>query len=83
MNAVRGLASKGLGVTVLPRSIAEQDGAPIAVRAFRPEPITWPIALVWRADRRQPPAAKAFLGLALAQAETLRAEAARAAELAA
>jgi DNA-binding transcriptional LysR family regulator len=83
MNAVRGLASKGLGVTVLPRSVAEQDGAPIAIRAFRPEPITWPIALVWRADRKQPPAAKAFLGLALAQAETLRAEAARPSEIAA
>jgi DNA-binding transcriptional LysR family regulator len=83
MNAVRGLASKGLGVTVLPRSIAEQDGEPIAIRAFRPEPITWPIALVWRADRRQPPAAKAFLGLALAQAESLRAQAARASEIAA
>ena len=83
MNAVRGLASKGLGVTVLPRSIAEQEGEPIAVRAFRPEPITWPIALVWRADRKQPPAAKAFLGLALAQAETLRAESARLGEIAA
>jgi len=83
MNAVRALASKGLGVTVLPRSVAEQGGAPIAIRAFRPDPITWPVALVWRADRRQPPAAKAFLGLALAQAESLRAEAARSGEIAA
>ncbi len=35
----------------------------------RPEPFTWPVALVWRATRRQPPAAKAFLALAIACAE--------------
>jgi len=69
MSAVRALASKGLGVAVLPRSVAEQDGPPIVLRPFRPEPITWPVALVWRATRRQPPAAKAFLALALARAE--------------
>ena len=69
MTAVRALASKGLWVAVLPRSVAEQDGPPIALRPFRPEPITWPVALVWRATRRQPPAAKAFLKLALARAE--------------
>jgi DNA-binding transcriptional LysR family regulator len=69
MNAVRALASKGLGVAVLPRSVAEQDGPAIVLRPFRPEPITWPVALVWRATRRQPPAAKAFLAMALARAE--------------
>jgi DNA-binding transcriptional LysR family regulator len=77
MNAVRALASKGLGVAVLPRSIAELDGPPVIMRPFRPERITWPIALVWRADRRQPAAAKAFLALALeraATAETARPE---------
>jgi DNA-binding transcriptional LysR family regulator len=68
MNAVRALASKGLGVAVLPRSIAELDGPPVVMRPFRPERITWPIALVWRADRRQPAAAKAFLALALERA---------------
>lgn len=69
MNAVRALASKGLGVAVLPRSVAEERGAPIVLRPFGPEPLTWPVALVWRATRRQPPAAKAFLALALAHAE--------------
>ena len=38
------------------------------LRPFGPEPITWPVSLVWRATRRQPPAAKAFLALALAAA---------------
>jgi len=74
MSAVRALASHGLGVAVLPRSVAEQDGPPIVIRPFRPEPVTWPIALVWRASRRQPPAAKVFLALALARAEEAVAE---------
>ena len=38
-------------------------------RPIGPEPLTWPVALVWRAARRQPPAAKAFLALALERAE--------------
>jgi DNA-binding transcriptional LysR family regulator len=72
MSAVRSLASKGLGVAVLPRSVAELDGPPVVLRPFRPEPVTWPVALVWRADRRQPRAAKAFLALALERAEALQ-----------
>jgi DNA-binding transcriptional LysR family regulator len=69
MMAVRTLASKGLGVTVIPRSAAEQDGPPIVWRPLGPERLTWPVALIWRAARRQPPAAKAFLSLALTRAE--------------
>jgi DNA-binding transcriptional LysR family regulator len=69
MSAVRALAATGLGVAVLPRSIAELPGPTVELRPFRPDPVTWPIALVWRADRRHPPAAKAFLGLALERAE--------------
>ncbi len=69
MAAVRGLASKGLGVAVIPRSVAEQPGPPIELRPIGPEPLTWPIALVWRAARRQSPAGKAFLQVALESAE--------------
>lgn len=69
MAAVRGLASKGLGVAVIPRSVAEQPGPPIELRQIGPEPLTWPIALVWRAARRQSPAGKAFLQVALESAE--------------
>jgi len=65
MGAVRALASAGLGVSVLPRSIASQSGPPIAWRPFGPVPLGWPVALVWRPRRRQSPAAKAFLALAL------------------
>ena len=69
MAAVRTLASKGLGIAVMPRTIAEQPGPPIEVRQVGPEPLTWPIALVWRTGRRQSPAGKAFLQVALAYAE--------------
>jgi DNA-binding transcriptional LysR family regulator len=69
MGAVRGLASKGLGVAVMPRSVAEQPGPPVELRPVGPERLTWPIALVWRAARRQSPAGKAFLKVALDHAE--------------
>jgi DNA-binding transcriptional LysR family regulator len=65
MAAVRSLASKGLGVAVIPRSVAEQPGPPIELRPMGPERLTWPIALMWRIARRQTPAAKAFIALAL------------------
>ena len=68
MGAVRALASKGMGVAVMPRSVAEESGPAIEWRPFGPEPLTWPVALVWRATRTQPPAAKAFLAMAMARA---------------
>jgi len=79
MGAVRGLASKGLGVAVIPRSIAEQAGPPIELRPIGPERLTWPIALVWRASRRQTPAGKAFLKVALDYAQKTEAPVLRAA----
>jgi DNA-binding transcriptional LysR family regulator len=69
MAAVRGLASKGLGVALIPRSVAEQPGPPIELRPIGPERLTWPIALVWRVGRHQTPAGKAFISLALEYAE--------------
>jgi DNA-binding transcriptional LysR family regulator len=69
MAAVRDLTSKGLGVAVMPRSVAEMPGPPIELRPLGPKRVTWPIALVWRVGRRQSPAAKAFIALALDQAE--------------
>jgi DNA-binding transcriptional LysR family regulator len=83
MGAVRTLASKGLGVAVMPRSVAEEEGHAIEWRPLGPERLTWPVALIWRATRRQPPAAKVFLALALARAEEHAAEEAPTAGLAA
>src|SRR5439155_7407857 len=37
MAAVRALVGKGLGLAVMPRSVAEQEGPPIAVRPIGPE----------------------------------------------
>jgi DNA-binding transcriptional LysR family regulator len=65
MGAVRALASKGLGVAVIPRSSAEEPGPPIELRPIGPARLTWPIALVWRVGRRQTPAGKAFIAGAL------------------
>ena len=69
MAAVRVLAGKGLGVAVMPRSVGEQPGPAIELRPIGPERLTWPIALVWRAARRQTPAGKAFLKVALQYAQ--------------
>src|SRR4051794_18735451 len=69
MAAVRALVSKGLGLAVIPRSVAEMEGPAIALRPIGPEDFTWPVALVWRAARRQPAAAKAFLAVALGRAD--------------
>src|SRR3954453_5838889 len=75
MAAVRALVSKGLGLAVIPRSAAEQEGPPIVLRPIGPDRFTWPRALVWRARRRQPAAAKAFLAVALERASgTTRAQ---------
>jgi DNA-binding transcriptional LysR family regulator len=65
MAAVRALASHGLGVAVIPQSILAEEGPPIVGVPIGPTPLTWPVAIVWRAARRQPPAAKAFLALTL------------------
>jgi DNA-binding transcriptional LysR family regulator len=77
MAAVRALASHGLGVAVLPQSIIAQEGPPIVGVPVGPEPLTWPVSIVWRGRRRQPPAAKAFLALTLEAARTKHAAEAR------
>jgi DNA-binding transcriptional LysR family regulator len=69
MAAVRALASKGLGVAIIPRSVAEEPGPPVEIRPIGPERLTWPVALIWRAARRQTPAGKAFLQVAIEHAE--------------
>jgi DNA-binding transcriptional LysR family regulator len=60
---------QGARAAVIPRSVAEQPGPPIELRPIGPERLTWPIALDWRASRRQTPAGKAFLKVALDYAE--------------
>src|ERR671914_2400144 len=62
---IRAIASRGLGVALLPASEAEHEGPPIAVVPVRNPALTRDVTLAWRANRRHSPAARAFLRLAV------------------
>jgi DNA-binding transcriptional LysR family regulator len=55
--SVRELVARSLGVSIVPRSTVDGEGPPIA---SIPVGLERPLTLVWR-ERRQPPAAAAFL----------------------
>jgi LysR family transcriptional activator of glutamate synthase operon len=57
---LRTLVSTGFGVAVLPRSLIEREGPPVDARTLRPV-VRLPVTLLWRKDRHQSPAARAFL----------------------
>jgi DNA-binding transcriptional LysR family regulator len=55
--SVRELVARGLGVSIVPRSTVDGEGPPVqAIDVGLERPLT----VVWR-ERRQPPAAAAFL----------------------
>jgi DNA-binding transcriptional LysR family regulator len=56
--SVREFVGRSLGVSIVPRSTVDGDGPPVAAI---PIGLERPLTLVWR-ERRQPPAAAAFLG---------------------
>jgi LysR family transcriptional activator of glutamate synthase operon len=56
--SVRELVARSLGVSIVPRSTVEGDGPRVATIEVG---LARPLTLVWR-ERRQPPAAAAFLG---------------------
>ena len=62
---IRAMASRGLGVALLPASEAEHEGPPVAVVPVRNPALTRDVTLAWRANRRHSPAARAFLQLAV------------------
>jgi DNA-binding transcriptional LysR family regulator len=62
---IRAMASRGLGVALLPASEADHDGPPIAVVPVRSPALSRDVTLAWRANRRHSPAARAFLQLAV------------------
>lgn len=62
---IRAMASRGLGVALLPASEAEHEGPPVAVVPVGRPALTRDVTLAWRANRRHSPAARAFLELAL------------------
>jgi DNA-binding transcriptional LysR family regulator len=59
LETVRELAARGLGVTLMPRSVVASHGDQLAIRPLSPRQ-TLPVSLVWRAGDRATPAARAF-----------------------
>jgi DNA-binding transcriptional LysR family regulator len=59
LETVRELTARGLGVSLMPRSVVASDGDRLAIRPLSPRR-TLPISLVWRAGERPTPTAQAF-----------------------
>jgi DNA-binding transcriptional LysR family regulator len=64
LETLRALASRGLGIALLPHSYLRRAGPPVAIVPLLPG-VSLPVSLLWRTDRRRPPAAQAFLDHAL------------------
>ena len=56
---VRELVARGLGVSVMPRSVVDSHAERLAIRPLSPRQVL-PVSLVWRAGERPTPAARAF-----------------------
>jgi len=61
LSMVRNLVSRGLGIALLPRSLAESDGQPIAIVEIVPRPPVRTVALTWSAAGTGSAAAEAFI----------------------
>ena len=68
LETMRALANRGLGAAVLPRGYLEREGPAVATLPLRPR-VEVPVSLIWRAERRRPPAAESFLTYAREQLE--------------
>ena len=64
LETVRSLASRGLGPALMPKGYLGREGSPIVGVPLRPQ-VKLPVSILWRAERRRPPAAQAFLDFAL------------------
>lgn len=58
---VRNLAARGLGIALMPRSLATAPGLQLSVIEIAPRPPTRTVALTWRASHPPSPPARAFL----------------------
>jgi len=65
---LRCLVSTGFGAALLPKSVAVRAGPPVDIRSLRPA-IRLPATLIWRKNRHQAPAARAFIDFARAEAK--------------
>jgi DNA-binding transcriptional LysR family regulator len=59
LETVRELAARGLGVTLMPRTVVASHGDRLAIRSLSPKH-TIPVSLLWRRGERPTPAAQAF-----------------------
>jgi DNA-binding transcriptional LysR family regulator len=59
LETVRELTARGLGVSLMPRSVVASHGDRLAIRPVSPRQAL-PVSLVWRAGERPTPAAQAF-----------------------
>jgi LysR family transcriptional regulator, transcription activator of glutamate synthase operon len=59
LETIRELTARGLGVTLMPRSVVTSHAGRLAIRSLSPRQ-TVPVSLVWRAGERPTPAAQAF-----------------------
>jgi DNA-binding transcriptional LysR family regulator len=59
LETVRELAARGLGVTLMPRTVVASHGDRLAIRSLSPKH-TIPVSLLWRSGERPTPAAQAF-----------------------
>jgi LysR family transcriptional regulator, transcription activator of glutamate synthase operon len=59
LETVRELTARGLGVTLMPSTVAASHGDRLAIRPLTPRH-TLPVSLIWRAGERPTPAAQAF-----------------------
>lgn len=64
LETVRSLASRGLGIALMPEGYLDREGSPIVGVPLRPQ-VRLPVSILWRAERRRAPAAGAFLHYAL------------------
>ena len=62
---MRAMASRGLGVALMPESETDHEGPPVVPVPVRRPRLTRDVTLAWRALRRHSPAARAFLDLAV------------------
>jgi LysR family transcriptional activator of glutamate synthase operon len=70
LETVRELTARGLGVTLMPRSVAAPHSDRLAIRPLSPRQAL-PVSLVWRAGERPTPAAEAFREHVLSAIRTL------------
>jgi LysR family transcriptional activator of glutamate synthase operon len=61
LSMLRAVLARGLGVAVVPETVAAWGGPGLVSRPLSPA-LRRSVSFMWRADRRQPPAAAAFIG---------------------